>query len=300
MAKYLGSGYGQANFVARMQQQSLFGYESVGTIEREFSPYAAMAGYTIAPGFEDDAARIRAAGWTCPGSGLTLYVNDSGQTKCAANYGASNQMDADLVPITAPTPDTPSSTIPPPPRAMADSCSQSLVWTGTEWTCPDQPAPPPAAPTLGLTEQVRLALVNRQCSCLSPPNYGMDGSNDTDGDWGDRSRRAFASYAAKRGMTGQSTGAIVARLAAETSGSPVWRSQAEMAAFLKRVKGGASAPAPYTPPPPPRPPNPFTPTPSPPAPAPEPEIGTASILAGSMMALAAVGLLVIAAKRRSP
>lgn len=71
MAKYLGSGFGQAGFVARMQKQSLFGYEGYGQIESEYSPYAAYGEDAPPQLFNcpDGAAPVRNAEtgvWECP------------------------------------------------------------------------------------------------------------------------------------------------------------------------------------------------------------------------------------------
>lgn len=290
MAKIVG--FGQTGFVARMQKQSLFGYEPYGQMEGTYSPYA-FSGYGVASGAEQVNQALKNAGYTCP-DGTTLYVDANGNPKCAINYGQPNQMDADPIPASQPSdpPVTPGNNLPPPPPSMAASCSQALVWDGSSWSCPDKPTVN-TSPTLGLTEQVRLALVNRARGGLTPSNYGMDGTNDTDGVWGSRSKSAWSSYAASRGLAGQATSVILATLVAETSSSPVWRDQAAMNDLLRRIKGAASPP----PPPPP-----------PPAVCPDGTTGTypnckpkgnlANVLVGSALLAAAVGMLALAARNR--
>lgn len=80
MAKIVG--FGQAGFVARMQQQSLFGYEPAGAIERQFSPYSVPSGglgddppwYMQCPG---GAEPVQAAdgSWGCPPAPVPSVVS---------------------------------------------------------------------------------------------------------------------------------------------------------------------------------------------------------------------------------
>ena len=77
MAKIVG--YGQTDFVSRMQKTSLFGYERQGVIEREYSPYSSMSGFSIRD-------QPPPKGMICPDGSTYMQAKiDTGQTDWLGN-----------------------------------------------------------------------------------------------------------------------------------------------------------------------------------------------------------------------
>lgn len=94
MAKIVG--FGQTGFVARMQKQSLFGYEPYGQMERTYSPYAFAA---------DSVTDSPPAMMDCPGGQTPVFNTASQEWEC-------------------------------PPSVMACPGGATPIRAGIGWTCP--------------------------------------------------------------------------------------------------------------------------------------------------------------------
>lgn len=158
MAKIVG--FGQTGFVARMQKASLFGYERAGSIEREFSPYAGALGAGSVFVTDADYKRLDAdelAAYNSVQQYRGVYAVQAMMERLDAQHAAylnspsdwqSLRAQYDAIVATAEEIKRAIATgggqgVPPPPRAMAESCTQQLIWDGAQWYCPDSPKPPP-------------------------------------------------------------------------------------------------------------------------------------------------------------
>lgn len=102
----------------------------------------------------------------------------------------------------------------------------------------------PVKPVFDAGTQLRLAVYNRATKALTPSDYGASGKNDADGNWGKRSKSAWASYGKLYGLTDD--GQIMATLVAETSGAAEFNDDTSRKATLADMapKGGTKPAAP--------------------------------------------------------